>query len=38
MPRSSRPPRLDAFLADTLAEAKADDVLYSVHLKATMIA
>lgn len=28
---------LDAFLADTLAEAKADDVLYSVHLKATMM-
>jgi isocitrate dehydrogenase len=28
---------LDAFLADTLAEAKADDLLYSVHLKATMM-
>ncbi|GAA1983857.1 NADP-dependent isocitrate dehydrogenase [Microbacterium pumilum] len=28
---------LDAFLADTLAVAKADDVLYSVHLKATMM-
>lgn len=28
---------LDAFLADTLAEAKAEDVLYSVHLKATMM-
>ena len=28
---------LDAFLADTLAEAKADDVLYSVHPKATMM-
>ncbi|WP_295839310.1 NADP-dependent isocitrate dehydrogenase [uncultured Microbacterium sp.] len=28
---------LDAFLADTLARAKADDVLYSVHLKATMM-
>lgn len=28
---------LDVFLADTLAEAKADDVLYSVHLKATMM-
>ncbi|WP_405373073.1 MULTISPECIES: NADP-dependent isocitrate dehydrogenase [unclassified Microbacterium] len=28
---------LDAFLADTLAEAKNDDVLYSVHLKATMM-
>ncbi|WAC67815.1 NADP-dependent isocitrate dehydrogenase [Microbacterium sp. SL75] len=28
---------LDAFLADTLAEAKSDDVLYSVHLKATMM-
>jgi isocitrate dehydrogenase len=28
---------LDAFLADTLAQAKADDVLYSVHLKATMM-
>ncbi|UYO96271.1 NADP-dependent isocitrate dehydrogenase [Microbacterium sp. M28] len=28
---------LDAFLAETLAEAKADDVLYSVHLKATMM-
>src|SRR5690348_13294756 len=28
---------LDAFLANTLAKAKADDVLYSVHLKATMM-
>ncbi|MBN9605968.1 MAG: NADP-dependent isocitrate dehydrogenase [Actinomycetales bacterium] len=28
---------LDAFLAETLREAKADDVLYSVHLKATMM-
>ncbi|WP_318386963.1 NADP-dependent isocitrate dehydrogenase, partial [Microbacterium maritypicum] len=28
---------LDAFLAQTLEEAKADDVLYSVHLKATMM-
>ncbi|QEW02347.1 NADP-dependent isocitrate dehydrogenase [Microbacterium lushaniae] len=28
---------LDAFLAETLEEAKADDVLYSVHLKATMM-
>ncbi|MGN7968752.1 NADP-dependent isocitrate dehydrogenase [Microbacterium sp. 22296] len=28
---------LDAFLSDTLAEAKSDDVLYSVHLKATMM-
>jgi isocitrate dehydrogenase len=28
---------LDAFLAETLAEAKAEDVLYSVHLKATMM-
>ncbi len=28
---------LDAFLADTLAQAKADDVPYSVHLKATMM-
>lgn len=28
---------LDAFLADTIATAKADDVLYSVHLKATMM-
>ncbi|RLK47848.1 NADP-dependent isocitrate dehydrogenase [Microbacterium telephonicum] len=28
---------LDAFLAETLASAKADDVLYSVHLKATMM-
>ncbi len=28
---------LDAFLAETLAEASADDVLYSVHLKATMM-
>lgn len=28
---------LDAFLAKTIAEAKADDVLYSVHLKATMM-
>ena len=28
---------LDAFLAETLAEASAADVLYSVHLKATMM-
>ncbi|MGV2983322.1 NADP-dependent isocitrate dehydrogenase [Microbacterium sp. AGC85] len=28
---------LDAFLAETFAAAKADDVLYSVHLKATMM-
>ena len=28
---------LDAFLADTIAAAAADDVLYSVHLKATMM-
>ncbi len=28
---------LDAFLADTLEAAKNDDVLYSVHLKATMM-
>ena len=28
---------LDAFLAETIATAKADDVLYSVHLKATMM-
>lgn len=28
---------LDAFLSETLATAKADDVLYSVHLKATMM-
>ncbi|BDV29930.1 NADP-dependent isocitrate dehydrogenase [Microbacterium terricola] len=28
---------LDAFLAATLDEAKNDDVLYSVHLKATMM-
>jgi len=28
---------LDAFLADTIEQAKADDVLYSVHLKATMM-
>ncbi|MBD3751050.1 MAG: NADP-dependent isocitrate dehydrogenase [Micrococcales bacterium] len=28
---------LDAFLAETLAEASAEDVLYSVHLKATMM-
>ena len=28
---------LDAFLANTLAKAKAEDVLYSVHLKATMM-
>ncbi|MDH6277054.1 isocitrate dehydrogenase [Aurantimicrobium minutum] len=28
---------LDAFLADTLKQAAADDVLYSVHLKATMM-
>ncbi len=28
---------LDAFLADAVAKAKADDVLFSVHLKATMM-
>lgn len=28
---------LDAFLADTIAQAAAEDVLYSVHLKATMM-
>ena len=28
---------LDAFLADQVARAKADDVLFSVHLKATMM-
>ncbi|MFC7788752.1 NADP-dependent isocitrate dehydrogenase [Microbacterium sp. MAHUQ-60] len=28
---------LDAFLAETLKAAQADDVLYSVHLKATMM-
>ncbi len=28
---------LDAFLADTIAQAKAEGVLYSVHLKATMM-
>nr|WP_274637722.1 NADP-dependent isocitrate dehydrogenase [Microbacterium bovistercoris] len=28
---------LDAFLVQTLDEAKAEDVLYSVHLKATMM-
>ncbi len=28
---------LDAFLAETVAQAAADDVLYSVHLKATMM-
>jgi isocitrate dehydrogenase len=28
---------LDEFLAATLAQAKADDVLYSLHLKATMM-
>ncbi|HEY1135404.1 MAG TPA: NADP-dependent isocitrate dehydrogenase [Nocardioides sp.] len=28
---------LHAFLADALAQAKADDVLFSVHLKATMM-
>jgi len=28
---------LQAFLRDTVARAKADDVLYSVHLKATMM-
>ena len=28
---------LDAFLAETLEQAKADNVLYSVHLKATMM-
>src|SRR5690606_28492123 len=29
--------KLDAFLADQIAKAKADDVLFSVHLKATMM-
>jgi isocitrate dehydrogenase len=29
--------QLDAFLANALAKAKADDVLFSVHLKATMM-
>ncbi len=29
--------QLDAFLAETLQTAKAEDVLYSVHLKATMM-
>ncbi|WP_322409710.1 NADP-dependent isocitrate dehydrogenase [Microbacterium invictum] len=28
---------LDAFLAETMETARADDVLYSVHLKATMM-
>ena len=28
---------LDAFLAETIATAKAEDILYSVHLKATMM-
>ncbi|MBF9336547.1 NADP-dependent isocitrate dehydrogenase [Microbacterium lacticum] len=28
---------LDAFLDDTIAQAKAENVLYSVHLKATMM-
>ncbi|HJR89836.1 MAG TPA: NADP-dependent isocitrate dehydrogenase [Aeromicrobium sp.] len=28
---------LDAFLANAIAKAKADDVLFSVHLKATMM-
>jgi isocitrate dehydrogenase len=28
---------LDAFLAETIAQAKADNVLYSIHLKATMM-
>jgi isocitrate dehydrogenase len=28
---------LDAFLAETLEQAKADNVLYSLHLKATMM-
>ena len=28
---------LDAFLAKTIADAKADNILYSVHLKATMM-
>jgi len=28
---------LDAFLAEQIAKAKADDVLFSVHLKATMM-
>lgn len=28
---------LDAFLTDTIAQAKAENVLYSVHLKATMM-
>ncbi len=29
--------QLDAFLADAIARAKAEDVLFSVHLKATMM-
>ena len=29
--------KLDAFLAEQIAKAKADDVLFSVHLKATMM-
>jgi isocitrate dehydrogenase len=29
--------KLDAFLAEQVAQAKADDVLFSVHLKATMM-
>ena len=28
---------LDAFLAETIEQAKADDLLYSLHLKATMM-
>ncbi|EZP26177.1 NADP-dependent isocitrate dehydrogenase [Microbacterium oleivorans] len=28
---------LDAFLVDTIAQAAAEDILYSVHLKATMM-
>ena len=40
--RSSTPPccawhALDAFLRNQIARAKADDVLFSVHLKATMM-
>jgi isocitrate dehydrogenase len=30
-------PALDAFLAEQVARAKAEDVLFSVHLKATMM-
>ena len=34
---SCAPPRCDEFLAAQIARAKAEDVLFSVHLKATMM-